>query len=65
MLENNPYHGFWFHEVHLLREGGETMEFKSIDQMDIAGKKVFLRVDFNVPIDKSGKVTDESSSASR
>jgi len=36
------------------------VEFKSIDQIDITGKKVFLRVDFNVPIDKSGKVTDDT-----
>jgi len=36
------------------------MAFKSIDQLDIAGKRIFLRVDFNVPIDKSGKVTDDT-----
>jgi len=36
------------------------MAFKSIDQLDIAGKRVFLRVDFNVPIDKSGKITDDT-----
>ncbi len=36
------------------------MSFKSIDQLDIAGKKVLLRVDFNVPVDKSGKVTDDT-----
>jgi phosphoglycerate kinase len=36
------------------------MAFKSIDQLDIAGKRVFLRVDFNVPLDKSGTVTDDT-----
>ncbi len=36
------------------------MSFKSIDQLDIAGKRVFLRVDFNVPVDKSGGVTDDT-----
>ena len=36
------------------------MEFKSIDQVEIAGKRLFLRVDFNVPIDKSGKITDDT-----
>jgi len=36
------------------------MDFKSIDQVDIAGKKLFLRVDFNVPIDKNGKITDDT-----
>jgi phosphoglycerate kinase len=33
---------------------------KYIDQIDIKGKKVFLRVDFNVPMDKSGNVTDDT-----
>ncbi len=36
------------------------MAFKSIDQLDISGKRIFLRVDFNVPLDKSGKVTDDT-----
>jgi len=36
------------------------MAFKSIDQLDISGKKIFLRVDFNVPIDKSGSITDDT-----
>jgi len=36
------------------------MSFKSIDQLDMAGKRVFLRVDFNVPVDKSGAVTDDT-----
>ena len=36
------------------------MDFKSIDQVEIAGKKLFLRVDFNVPIDKNGKITDDT-----
>lgn len=33
---------------------------KYIDQIEMKGKKVFLRVDFNVPMDKSGKVTDDT-----
>ena len=33
---------------------------KYIDQIDMKGKKVFLRVDFNVPMDKSGNVTDDT-----
>ncbi len=36
------------------------MDFKSIDQIDIAGKRLFLRADFNVPIDKSGSITDDT-----
>jgi phosphoglycerate kinase len=33
---------------------------KYIDQIDMKGKKVFLRVDFNVPMDKSGNITDDT-----
>ena len=36
------------------------MNFKSMDQVEIAGKKLFLRVDFNVPIDKNGNITDDT-----
>jgi phosphoglycerate kinase len=36
------------------------MAFRSIDQVDMAGKKVFLRVDFNVPLDKTGNITDDT-----
>ncbi len=30
----------------------------SIDQVDISGKRVLMRVDFNVPVDAGGNVTD-------
>ncbi|MDA8127034.1 MAG: phosphoglycerate kinase [Deltaproteobacteria bacterium] len=33
---------------------------KTIDQIAMQGKRVFLRVDFNVPMDKAGKVTDDT-----
>jgi len=33
------------------------MKKLSLDQVDLAGKRVFIRVDFNVPLD-NGKVTD-------
>ena len=36
------------------------MEFKSIEEIGIEGKRVFLRVDFNVPLDKKGAVTDDT-----
>jgi phosphoglycerate kinase len=36
------------------------VEFKSIDELPIQGKKIFLRVDFNVPLDATGKVTDDN-----
>ena len=34
------------------------MDFKSIDQLNIQGKKILLRVDFNVPLDEKGNITD-------
>lgn len=36
------------------------MEFKSIDQLKIQGKKLFIRVDFNVPMDENGAITDDA-----
>ncbi len=35
------------------------MALKTIDALDLAGKRVFIRVDFNVPIDEHGKVSDD------
>ncbi len=31
-----------------------------IEQVDMAGKRVLMRVDFNVPVDGSGNITDET-----
>ena len=36
------------------------MAFKTIDALDLAGKRVFIRVDFNVPLDEQGRVTDDA-----
>jgi phosphoglycerate kinase len=33
---------------------------KTIDALDLAGKRVFVRVDFNVPLDEQGRVTDDA-----
>jgi phosphoglycerate kinase len=33
---------------------------KYLDQLDVGGKKVLVRVDFNVPMDKAGNVTDDT-----
>jgi len=32
----------------------------TIDQFDFAGKKAIVRVDFNVPLDENGKITDDT-----
>ena len=36
------------------------MDFKTIDQLNIQGKKILLRVDFNVPLDEKGNITDDA-----
>ena len=32
----------------------------TIDQFDFAGKKAIVRVDFNVPLDENGNITDDT-----
>ena len=33
---------------------------KYLDDLDLKGKRVFLRADFNVPLDKAGNITDDN-----
>ncbi|MCF7802789.1 MAG: phosphoglycerate kinase [Candidatus Marinimicrobia bacterium] len=35
------------------------MTFKTVDDINFDGKRALIRVDFNVPLDKSGKITDD------
>ena len=34
------------------------MKLRTLDNLDLKGKVVFLRCDLNVPLDNKGKVTD-------
>jgi phosphoglycerate kinase len=36
------------------------MAFKTISELDIAGRRVFIRVDFNVPLTATGTVSDDT-----
>ncbi len=36
------------------------MDIRYIDEMDIKGKRVLIRVDFNVPLDPDGNITDDT-----
>ncbi|MCW8893893.1 MAG: phosphoglycerate kinase, partial [Deltaproteobacteria bacterium] len=32
---------------------------QTLNDIDVAGKKVFCSVDFNVPLDENGSITDD------
>ncbi|MEJ5377569.1 MAG: phosphoglycerate kinase [bacterium] len=36
------------------------MKFRSIEELELKGKRVFVRVDFNVPLDSEGRITDDT-----
>ena len=36
------------------------MRVRTIDRLELSGKRTLIRVDFNVPMDKSGRVTDDT-----
>lgn len=36
------------------------MAIKYIDEIDVAGKRVFVRADFNVPLDETGAITNDN-----
>ena len=36
------------------------MGLRTLDQLDVDGRRVFVRVDFNVPLDDDGKITDDT-----
>lgn len=43
----------------IINYGGSTMNKKTIKDIDVRGKKVIVRCDFNVPQDKEGNITDD------
>ena len=36
------------------------MNKKTVRDVDFKGKRVFVRVDYNVPMDKAGNITDDT-----
>lgn len=39
---------------------GDQMDLIAIERLPLSGKRVFIRVDFNVPLSKTGTVTDDT-----
>ncbi|MGZ3590908.1 MAG: phosphoglycerate kinase, partial [Thermodesulfobacteriota bacterium] len=36
------------------------MPIRTVDQIELKGKRVFIRVDFNVPQDEKNNITDDT-----
>jgi len=36
------------------------MSIRTVDQIDLKGKRIFIRVDFNVPLDEKNEITDDT-----
>src|SRR5512139_4111431 len=37
-----------------------SMSFRKLQSLDAAGRRIFVRVDFNVPLNAEGKVADDT-----
>src|SRR6185436_9872232 len=51
---------FFYARVRANGAGQQTMAIKTISELDISGRRVFIRVDFNVPFNASGAVSDDT-----
>ena len=47
------------HHNHITNQAGIKMAKLTINDVDVAGKKVLMRVDFNVPLDQQLNITDD------
>ena len=46
--------------VALFEQCAKVMNFRRLTDLDLRGKRVFIRADFNVPQDEDGKITDDT-----
>jgi phosphoglycerate kinase len=44
----------------MFETGGPGMAKKTVEDVDVAKKRVLVRVDFNVPMDSSGRISDDT-----